>query len=351
MQLSTEDRQLLVMTLKDQETMANAGSRRQMLEFAGLGKVVSLIDLSGASFVAVNTIVTFLEDYGRLTYDNESLGLFLNAMKQTVGIEQQDTLDAIILKYDMMEPIAPRQDVGDWKSTDSSEAMLEKVFGEDTLRPIAFLARGLEVARSVAYVSVKSGAKRWSGTGFMCAPDLFLTNHHVVSEKALLSDVLVRFNYQEDFEGKAQPTSEFDAVADGLFHANKALDYAIFQIADSPGNTWGYLPLDARDIRKDERINIIQHPNGLPKKISLQNNIVEYVGGNVLQYITSTNPGSSGSPVLDDGWEVVGLHHAGGRIAEPTTKQFYNRNEGILITRILADLPAEIREKVDAARA
>ena len=77
--------------------------------------------------------------------------------------------------------------------------------------------------------------------------------------------------------------------------------------------------------------------------------MVEYVGGNVVQYVTSTNPGSSGSPVLDDGWHVVGLHHAGGYIPEPTTGRFYSRNEGILISRILDDMPPEIRERIDAA--
>jgi V8-like Glu-specific endopeptidase len=76
---------------------------------------------------------------------------------------------------------------------------------------------------------------------------------------------------------------------------------------------------------------------------------VEYIGGNVLQYVTSTNPGSSGSPVFNDEWQVVGLHHAGGQIPEPTTGRTYGRNEGILIQRILADLPSDLRQRVDEA--
>lgn len=69
---------------------------------------------------------------------------------------------------------------------------------------------------------------------------------------------------------------------------------------------------------------------------------VAYVGGNVVQYITSTLPGSSGSPVFNDSWEVVALHHAGGDIPEPTTQQRYFRNEGILVQSILADLPSQL---------
>lgn len=127
------------------------------------------------------------------------------------------------------------------------------------------------------------------------------------------------------------------------------LDYAIMEVEGAPGSTWGWLPLAARDVRKDQRINIIQHPNGLPKQISLQNNLIQYVGGDVLQYVTSTNPGSSGSPVFNDGWEVVGLHHAGGDLPEPTTNRRYRRNEGILLSRILADLPPDLRARVEAA--
>lgn len=123
----------------------------------------------------------------------------------------------------------------------------------------------------------------------------------------------------------------------------------MFELEGEPGAKWGHLPLRKRDCRPGERVNIVQHPFGQPKQISIQNNLVEYVGGDVIQYVTSTNPGSSGSPVLNDQWQVVGLHHSGGNLPEPTTGQYYNRNEGILIAQILADLPPGIREEIDAA--
>jgi V8-like Glu-specific endopeptidase len=97
-------------------------------------------------------------------------------------------------------------------------------------------------------------------------------------------------------------------------------------------------------LKRGDLVNIIQHPAGRSKEISFQNNFVEYIGGNVAQYVTSTLNGSSGSPVLNDGWEVVALHHAGGNLAEPTTQRRYFRNEGILVERILADLPTEFKK-------
>lgn len=349
--LETSDRQALVQLLQDVNEMQTEPSRRQMLEYAGLEKVLPQIDLSGAPFLAVNKIIGFLAEYGRITYENEALGIFLNAMKQVVGMEQQDIIDTHLVKYDMMEPVAPGAPLteDDWQSPDDPESVQEKIIGINTLRPIAFLEQGLSVSRSVAYVSVRSGTKKWSGTGFMIAPDLAMTNHHVVPENDLLAGTLLRFNYQEDFMGKAQEPKEYNAIAGGLFHANKELDYAIFQVENAPGTEWGYLPLKSQNLAKDDRVNIIQHPNGQPKQISMQNNMVQFVGGNVVQYVTSTNPGSSGSPVLNDAWEVVALHHAGGNLPEPTTKQRHIRNQGILLNRILNDLPADIKQEVDAA--
>ncbi len=347
--LDNSDFQQLVGTLQGQQLMQDARSRRQLLAMAGLETVAPQIDLEGAPFVVTANIITFLAQYGRLTYDNEALGLFLNTVKTFVGVDQQETLGGIIDKYGMMVPIAPNQPVKDWQSPTTGMQVVEKVFGENTLRPIAFLARGLETARSVVFIGVNSGGKRWSGTGFMAAPNLVVTNHHVVTSADLLEGVNVKFNYQENFRGEAEPTKVFDAKAGGLFHANQTLDYAVFEVEGAPGAEWGFLPMAPRNITVGERINIIQHPYGQPKQITIQNNFVEFVGGNVLQYVTATNPGSSGSPVLNDSWQVVGLHHAGGNIPEPTTGQFYNRNEGILISKILADLPDAIRQVVDQA--
>lgn len=339
----------LVGMLQVNELMQDDDSRRVLLRNAGLNRLLPIMKVTGTPFVASTNIVSFLAGYGRLSYENEALGLFLNGVKPTVGVQQQDTIDHLLVKYHMMDPVAPSKPIADWKSTATGPEIFEKIYGEPTLRPIAFLAQGLEVSRSVAYVSVMEGAQRWSGTGFLIAPNLAMTNHHIIFSASQLPGVLLRFNYEENFKGEAQPTKEYPAVPAGVFRANQGLDYTILEVQGEPGREWGWLPLRPREIKRGERINIIQHPNGQPKQISIQNNVVEYVGGNVLQYVTSTSPGSSGSPVFNDGWQVVGLHHAGTYLPEPTTGRPFNRNEGILIQRILADLPSNIRQRVDQA--
>ena len=231
----------------------------------------------------------------------------------------------------------------------TKDDVLEKIIGENILRPIAFLQRGLEVARSVAYIGVQYGNQRGSGTGFLVAEDLLLTNNHVLSSVDLLANTVFRFNYQDDFQGHAQPIEEYHALPNGSFHTNRDLDYTIVQLEKKPGQKWEYLPLKSRNIEREDRVNIIQHPGGQAKQISFQNNFVEYVGENVVQYVTSTLNGSSGSPVLNDAWEVIALHHAEGNLPEPTTQRRYFRNEGILIEKILADLPLNLREQVNVA--
>jgi hypothetical protein len=101
-----EDRKQLITLLKDLPDLGTERSRLQILELAGLKQLVPMIDLSGSSFVAVSELVSYLSDYGRLTHDQEALGLLLNTLKGFVGIQQQEFLDGLLTKYDMMTPIA-----------------------------------------------------------------------------------------------------------------------------------------------------------------------------------------------------------------------------------------------------
>ena len=346
MHLEKEDRQQLITFLKDLDELKNEKSRLLMLKTAGLEEIATNIDVSGSPFIAVSQIVSYLYEYGRLTYDNETLGLFLNTLKGITGRQQQDYIDKLLNKYDMMTPIAAAPRIDDWRGQETPASVREKIIGENTLRPIAFLAEGLKVARSVVYIRVRTVEGNFSGTGFLVAQDLVLTNNHVLASAEVVANTLFRFNYQENFQGEAQSVSEYRGKAGGIFHTNPTLDYTLVEVEGEPGQEWGWLPLAGRDVRVNNRVNIIQHPLGQPKQVSMQNNFVQYVGGDAIQYITSTMPGSSGSPVCNDNWEVVALHHAGGKIPEPTTGDIYYRNEGIWIGSILEDLPEELRNRL-----
>ncbi len=87
--------------------------------------------------------------------------------------------------------------------------------------------------------------------------------------------------------------------------------------------------------REDQRFNIIQHPAGRRKEIAVQNNQVSKLFENAVLYKTDTEPGSSGSPVFDNLWQIVALHHSGG---QKDSKGNFINNAGIRIDKIVKDL-------------
>jgi V8-like Glu-specific endopeptidase len=90
----------------------------------------------------------------------------------------------------------------------------------------------------------------------------------------------------------------------------------------------------------NDQVAIIQHPAGMAMQVALHNNLVTFADATRLQYLTDTLPGSSGAPVFDFNWDVVALHHAGGDLALPGTKQIVYRNQGIPAAQLRARMSA-----------
>jgi hypothetical protein len=128
-----------------------------------------------------------------------------------------------------------------------------------------------------------------------------------------------------------------DYVGGGGEADNADLDGTVVEIEEIPD---GIVPLKLAGlaVQRAQRVNIIQHPGGHYKKISMQNNFVAYADARHLQYLTSTEPGSSGSPVFNDDFVVVGIHHSGGNLLEPGTERHYLRNAGSSMIAVLDDL-------------
>ena len=60
-------------------------------------------------------------------------------------------------------------------------------------------------------------------------------------------------------------------------------------------------------------------------------------------------PGSSGSPVFNDDFVVIAIHHSGGSLVEPATGRRYLRNGGSSMIAVLRDLKqnaAQIHERL-----
>lgn len=217
-------------------------------------------------------------------------------------------------------------------------ATQEKLIEENNLRPIAFLEAGIARSRAVAFIEIPG---RGVASGFMISADRLLTNNHVFGSSGEAEGATIRFNFQADLAGQPLETDDYTADPDTFFHTNADLDYSVVHVAGSPGDKWGFIAprADLRVSVKDD-VAIIQHPGGEPKQIAIADNEVEFVDDTVAQYLTDTMPGSSGSPVFNADWECVCLHHSGGWLPQPSDNSTHFRNEGILMSAILADLPA-----------
>jgi endonuclease G len=244
------------------------------------------------------------------------------------------------------------------------DEILERVLDDPDLRPLSWLSGGLRVAAAVALVDGPLG----NGTGFLVAPWLLMTNNHVLPTEEVAEAAGVRFGYQQQESGDVVGVKNVrvDPARFFVTSPEDQLDFTVVALgpmpggADAPGDVLGTIPLvgSTGKILEGEPINIIQHPEGRPKEIAFRNNrLIKLVDDDVLTYSTDTDRGSSGAPVLNDQWELVGLHRSsveatdaqGRRVdrtgrpvdsSTPTALRAWTANKGSRVSAIVRDLAA-----------
>ncbi|HYN38675.1 MAG TPA: serine protease, partial [Rhodospirillales bacterium] len=197
---------------------------------------------------------------------------------------------------------------------------LERIIGNSDLVPINWLESGLRAARTVCRIQIRqpNGATIGHATGFLVAPGLMLTNSHVFPAAPMAMRSLAEFDYEDDIAFNPRPSKLFRLNPEELFFTSRTLDFSFVAVAPAasdgtPLASYGYLRLadDPDKLQKGEYVSIIQHPSGNSKQAALRENQVIWNDANFIHYETDTEPGSSGSPVFNDQWYVVALHHAG----------------------------------------
>jgi hypothetical protein len=232
----------------------------------------------------------------------------------------------------------------------------QAVFGSDRFDSLDNYRRGLERCASVARIgrSPETGL----GTGFVipgrllcdALPETFVlvTNAHVVS-----------VNDAERAAGAVHPEeaavtfAALDDVAPDKTHGLRKilfasprdqLDVAIAELIQ-PVQPKIELPIaPVLPIRTSRsQVRAIGHPSGRGLSFSI-NTLLDHEAPKI-HYRTATEAGSSGSPVFNAEWKLIGLHHAGGEAMTKLNGESgtYEANEGIWIKAICEAIAEKFR--------
>lgn len=201
-------------------------------------------------------------------------------------------------------------------------------------------------------------------TGFLVAPHLLITNHHVFPDRFEAAGKGANFLYERDERGVRQGVT-FELDPDTFFLTSPALDYSIVAIKAAPARGEADVELGTiflveatPKILMGQPVHIIQYPEGKPKAYAIVNDrLIDILDEGYLHYETDTEEGSSGSPAFSRNWELVALHHAsiprmrGGDVIAKDGSVWneamgdaavdWIANEGIRISTIVKDLSAQ----------
>ncbi len=247
----------------------------------------------------------------------------------------------------------------------------ERTLGTDDLLNINYLKKGVIAAGPVGRITINAEEGRGYGTGFIISENLIMTNNHVLPTKEYARDCYIEFNYEEDENSQPENAVAFGFQPNTFFITSPELDFTIVAVGDcfygkqNKLSDFGALKLieNIGKLQIGEKVSIIQHPNGERKQVALRNNEVIDIFDHYIHYETDTEPGSSGSPVFNEDWEVVALHHSGvpdtdgnGKVMNKKGKVWNEEqereheirwvaNEGIRISSIIKHLRLKASEK------
>ena len=193
------------------------------------------------------------------------------------------------------------------------------------------------------------------GTAFMLSSRLLITNNHVIYNCEEAESFLAEFNYEHEGK-KLTHVTRFELNPKDFFVSSHFddLDFTIVSVGEAVfGNRkiseFGNCHISngaITDKKIGEPIHIIHHPWGEPKKIDLNGKLDGYTD-RFLYYTANTCSGSSGCPIFNDEFEVIGIHRREAP-KEPINNLNKNTHEGISITAILEYLRTKQKIQKDS---
>lgn len=235
------------------------------------------------------------------------------------------SIDEKVVKNNILgteENMLKRKKMLQTQAPEPAEFAFERAIGKNDSVYSNFVELIEEAKRKVGRIVVKQGSKIVGyATGFMVSEKLLLTNWHVFKSEDEVAESEVQFFYELDTRGNPGQPVSFKLSSEDFFYSFKELDYCFVAVntTDVTGSVSlsaiGYIYLDPAlgklGNEREESLNIIHHPDGDFKQLSIRENLFTKIMPTTIWYESDTAQGSSGSPVFNDQWQVVGLHHMG----------------------------------------
>ena len=376
--LESADRNWLATTIGHLSRFQDLPGRRNLLiESRVPDPWIGEISLDrGGTVEVARTVVNDLERRGALPHnrDKHALGGLLEALLESLGFADAVRAVAFIFRYRLIcnpqelnglsqrfgVPLPPIET--DVYAEDKlpavampislrREAVREKLEalyanGRENWLDVGFLSGGARAAQAVCRLEWQ---KQGQGTGFLVAPDLILTNYHVLYPPEYTGTVTTRLRACEvRFGAYRLPDGGISAGnrvtklhPEALVAASETdqLDYALLRLREpvEDGARIVSALFSEDEIYEEQYANIIQHPLGKEMKVALRHNQVVALRPQRVYYLSDTLNGSSGAPVFDDEWRVIALHRAAG-LRDEQGQVIVEANEGVPILDILREI-------------
>jgi len=205
-----------------------------------------------------------------------------------------------------------------------------------------------KAAASVAKLVFVRDGGGFTCTGFMVSDSLMLTNRHCISTAAECRTAQAIFGFELDEKNRLRAGPQH-ACQEVVKVGGPELDFALLRLAGAPGRAdrSGKLVLKADTHTEGAKLVMVQHPYGEAKQVSRDDCLIKTVAAPSYEssretdfgHTCDTLNGSSGSPMLNEKMEVIGLHHLG---FDLSSRRWGRENRAVSIRFILPLIEASL---------
>jgi hypothetical protein len=204
---------------------------------------------------------------------------------------------------------------------------------------VAAIRRVMEHSSAVCRVQVTlADGLRLMSTGSLVRGGRILTAANVLGDqRATVTKVTAEFFYELDARGQARSSTVVDCDVT-TFVSDRADGWVIIRPLAMPDDV---VPVDLDTSRlptRGDRLFILHHPEGRPKRLGYVRNVVTEVVERRIRYLADTSPGTSGALIFDGAGRPIALHRAAGQrtklLGQPATKPCEGVRADLIATKM-----------------